>query len=152
MGVPLSLHLLCAVIWVGGLIFSLAFMRPALAGVDAMTQARVWAIVLKPYFLVVWICIPLILASGFYMVFAIMGGLRDAGAHVDFMIGTGVLMMLMFMHMYFAPFKRLKRAVAGNNLPLAQRSLGLIRMMMGISTLLGISIVLIASGGRYIIG
>jgi len=60
-------------------------------------------------------------------------------------------MMLLFLHVYFAPFKRLKLAVAAADWPAGAGKLAQIRLLVGINLLLGLLVVAIASGGRYLL-
>ncbi|MGB0537938.1 MAG: CopD family protein, partial [Alloalcanivorax venustensis] len=70
--------------------------------------------------------------------------------HIHAMIGLGILMMLLFAHVYFAPFRRLKQAVADNDASEGARRVGQIRKLVGINLILGLIVVVIASGGRYL--
>ena len=65
------------------------------------------------------------------------------------MLVLGILMMLIFFHVFFAPFKRLKQSVAQEDWPNGGRQLAQIRMMIGINLLLGLLTIAVASGGRY---
>ncbi len=58
-------------------------------------------------------------------------------------------MMLLFLHVYFAPFQRLKRAVAASEWTDGSVHLGQIRRLVGINLLLGLIVVAVAAGGRY---
>ncbi|MGB5454300.1 MAG: CopD family protein, partial [Sedimenticolaceae bacterium] len=98
----------------------------------------------------VWSCVVAILATGLWMIFAVFGGMGGVGLYVHAMLGLGILMMLIFAHVYFAPFARLKRAVAAKDWPAGAKSLAQIRVMVGINTLIGMTTIAIASGGRYL--
>ena len=65
------------------------------------------------------------------------------------MLALGILMMLIFLHVYFAPFRRLQRAVDAEDWPAGGKQLAQIRMMIGINLLLGLFTIAVASGGRY---
>ena len=66
------------------------------------------------------------------------------------MNGLGTLMILIFLHVYFAPFRRLKKAVAAQTWPEAGKQLNMIRMLVGLNMSLGLIVIVIAAGGRYI--
>src|SRR5579883_2949056 len=106
MGPALSLHVLFAVLWVGGMFFAYFFLRPALGGFDAKARTALWAQVLPRFFIAVLTAIPVMLATGFYMIFGVMGGMESAGLHVHIMLALGILMMLLALHVYFAPLRR----------------------------------------------
>ena len=93
--------------------------------------------------------IALILASGFWIIYAVYGGFAATGLYVHVMLVFGILMMLIFFHVFFAPFKRLKQSVAKEDWPSGGRYLAQIRMMIGINLLLGLFTIAVASGGRY---
>src|SRR5262249_52270598 len=112
MGVAILLHVLSATIWVGGMFFALICLRPASADLEGHARLRLWAHALQLFFRWVWLAVALLLVTGLWMTFTVLGGLRTAGPHVHIMLGLGVLMMLLAAHVYFAPLKRLRRAVA----------------------------------------
>jgi uncharacterized membrane protein len=68
------------------------------------------------------------------------------------MIWIGYVMMLIFLHVFFAPFKRLQRAVAAEDWPAGGSALAQIRVLVGVNLLIGLVVVAIASGGRYLPG
>jgi uncharacterized membrane protein len=98
----------------------------------------------------VWAGIALILATGFWMIFAVFGGMGGVGLYVHAMLGLGLVMMAIFLHVFFAPYGRLKRAVAAEDWPAGAKALGQIRMLVGTNTLIGVATIAIASGGRYL--
>jgi uncharacterized membrane protein len=59
-------------------------------------------------------------------------------------------MMLIFFHIYFAPFQRLKRAVGAQDWGAGSRHLAQIRVLVGVNLSLGLLTVAIAAGGRYL--
>ena len=113
MALPLALHLLAAVVWVGGMFYAYLAMRPAVVQViDPAQRPALWAATLERFFRWVWAAVVLLLATGFGMVFGVYKGMANVEWHIHAMIGLGILMMLLFAHVYFAPFRRLKQAVA----------------------------------------
>jgi uncharacterized membrane protein len=60
-------------------------------------------------------------------------------------------MMLLFFHVFFAPFKRLKRAVAAGDWQAGGKNLAQIRVLVGINLVIGLVVISIASGGRYLL-
>ncbi len=142
MAIALVLHLLFAVIWVGGMFFAWICLRPATSTLDAPTRLKLWADALGKFFPWVLFAVIVMLFSGFYMIHA-LGGMRHVSPYVHMMLGLGIVMMLMFLHVFFAPFKKLKRGVAASDFELAAKSLNQIRLLVGINLLLGV-IVLVA--------
>jgi len=148
-GIALTLHLLAATIWVGGMFFAFVCLRPAAAELDAGHRLKLWADALTGFFRWVWIAVALLLATGLWMVFSVLGGMQGAGMHVHLMLGLGVLMMLLAGHLYFAPLSRLRRAVAGSHWADAGKALNQVRVFIGLQLALGVAVLAIASGGRY---
>jgi uncharacterized membrane protein len=66
------------------------------------------------------------------------------------MMGLGILMMLLFGHVFFGPYKRLQRAVSANDAELAKKSMGQIRLLMAVNLTLGLVVVAVAMLGTYL--
>ncbi len=152
MGIALLLHLLAAVVWVGGMFFAYVALRPvAAAQLEPPARLTLWAGVFKVFFPWVFAAIVTLLLSGYWMVLSFYGGFDAVGMHVHLMIWAGYVMMLLFFHVFFAPFKRLKRAVAAADWPAGARSLAQIRVLIGINLSIGLVVIAVASGGRYLL-
>lgn len=151
MSLAIALHVLAAVIWVGGMFYAYMAMRPAVAQVvNASQRGMLWCHTLSRFFRWVWAAIVLLLITGYWMTFNYFGGMAGAGWHIHAMQGLGLLMMLLFLHVYFAPYRRLKQAVEKGDEPESQRRVGQIRLLVGINLVLGLIVVAIGSGGRYL--
>ena len=150
MSIAIVLHLLPAVIWVGGMFFAYMALRPVAASqLEPPARLSLWVGVFNRFFPWVFASIALILASGFWIIYAVYGGFAATGLYVHVMLVFGILMMLIFFHVFFAPFKRLKQSVAKEDWPNGGRYLAQIRMLIGINLLLGLFTIAVASGGRY---
>ena len=138
--------------WVGGMFFAYGCLRPV-AGAQLEPPARLtlWAGVFERFFPWVWAAVITILASGFWLIFGALGGMGAVGVHVHIMLSLGVLMMLIFLHVFFAPYRRLTRAVAAQDWPAGGKALSQIRILVGINTALGLLTTLVGAGGRYIL-
>jgi uncharacterized membrane protein len=66
------------------------------------------------------------------------------------MMASGIAMMLIFTHVFFAPYRRLKRGVADKAWKEAGTALNQIRRMVGINLILGYITIAIATLGRYL--
>ncbi|ASK36438.1 hypothetical protein CEK62_06070 [Alcanivorax sp. N3-2A] len=151
MALPLALHLLAAVVWVGGMFFAYMAMRPAVGEVlDPARRPALWAATLGRFFAWVWGAILVLLITGFGMIFGIYGGMAQVGGAVHAMLGLGIVMMLIFGHVYFAAFRRLKQAVASDDVQEGARRVGQIRKLVGLNLILGLLVVVIAAAGRYL--
>jgi len=116
---------------------------------DPGPRLRLWSGVLEKFFAWVIAAIVLLLVSGYVMVFAVFGGFAESGLHIQLMMGIGILMMLLFFHLYFAPWRRFRGAVAREDWTEGARQLNQIRMIVTINLVLGLIVVAIGSSGRY---
>ena len=152
MGIALLLHLLAAVVWVGGMFFAYVALRPvAAAQLEPPARLALWAGVFKVFFPWVFAAIITLLSTGYWMVLSVLGGFDAVGLHVHLMIWAGYVMILLFFHVFFAPFKRLKRAVAAEDWAAGGKSLAQIRVLIGINLTIGLVVIAIASGGRHLL-
>ncbi|MGA7260231.1 MAG: CopD family protein [Stellaceae bacterium] len=145
----LILHALSAVVWVGGMFFAHQVLRPAAGPLDPRPRLLLWSRVLGRFFAWVIAAIVLLLGSGYLLVFAVFGGFGKVGLHVNLMQGIGILMMLLFFHLYFAPWRRFRLAVGREDWAEGGRQLGQIRTIVTINLVLGLIVVAIGSSGRY---
>lgn len=152
MGLALPLHVITVVIWVGGMFFAYMCLRPVAASqLEPPVRLPLWVGVFGRFFPWVWISVVLVLATGLWMIFGVYGGMGGVGLYVHLMLGLGVLMMLIFFHVFFAPYGRLRKAVAAQDWPAGGKALAQIRTLVGINTVLGLVTITIASGGRYLL-
>ncbi|MHB8405442.1 MAG: CopD family protein [Gammaproteobacteria bacterium] len=147
--IAIALHVLSAVIWVGGMFFAYVALRPALAGHTALARAHLWAAVFGRFFLWVWIAILVLLATGFYMLFSDFGGLKQSPPFVNLMLALGILMMLLFAHVFFAGYRRLRHSVEVNDEAAAGKAMNQIRIVMLINLILGLLVIGVAMMGAY---
>ncbi len=145
----LVLHSLSAVVWVGGMFFALVVLRPATAPLEPGPRLELWSRVLERFFLWVMVAIALLLASGYAMIFGVYGGFSGIGLHIHLMQGIGIIMMLLFFHLYFAPWRRFQAAVRRQDFPAAARQLNQIRVIVATNLVLGLITVAVGSSGRY---
>ena len=145
----LILHALSAVVWVGGMFFAHQVLRPAAAALEPGPRLALWSRVLGRFFAWVVAAIVLLLVTGYAMVFGIYAGFGGIGLHIHLMQGIGILMMLLFFHLYFAPWRRFRAAVAREDWAEGGRQLGQIRTIVTINLVLGLVVVAIATSGRY---
>ncbi len=131
-GILLYVHLLAAVIWIGGMFFAYIAVRPAAAQLPPDLQFPFWVRVFGRFFPWVWVSFPALLVTG-----SAMASQGRPGPAVWLMAAAGIAMMSIFLHVYFAPYRRLRRAAAAADWSLAGKQLRQIRRLAGISTVLG---------------
>ena len=120
MSIALYLHLTAAVIWVGGMFFAYVCLRPAAVGVLKPPQRlQLWRATFERFFPWVW------------------------AAVIALPLSLGIIMILVFLHIYFAPFKRLQRAVAAADYPTAGKHLNQIRLLVATNLALGLLVLVV---------
>lgn len=148
--ITIVLHVLSVVVWVGGMFFAYMCLRPVAASqLEPPVRLQLWVGVFNKFFPFVWIAVILLPLTGYLMISSLFNGMANAPLYVHLMNGIGSLMIFIYLHVFFAPYQRLKRAVVAQDWPAGGKALGQIRMLVGINTSLGLLTVLIASGGRY---
>lgn len=150
--IAIAIHVVAATIWVGGMFFAYMALRPVAAVLlEPQLRLPLWAQTLGRFFPWVWIVVIALPVSGYWLIFNIFGGFETAPIYIHAMNGIGTIMILLFIHVFFAPFQRLRRAVSGQDWPQGGQQLAQIRRMVGFNLLLGLVVVAIAGGGRYLI-
>jgi uncharacterized membrane protein len=145
----LTLHAVAAVVWVGGMFFALMLLRPATAPIEPGPRLLLWSRVLERFFRWVIAAIVVLLVSGYGMIFGVYAGFRGIGMHINIMQGIGIVMMLLFFHLYFSPWQRFRVALAQPDYPAAAGQLNQIRLIVMINLILGLITVAVGSSGRY---
>lgn len=148
--IALALHLVAAIIWVGGMFYAYMVLRPVAASLlEPPVRLQLWSEVFKRFFVWVWAIIIIIPLTGYFMIFANWDGFSFVTKDIHIMHGLGILMVLLFLHLFFAPYKRMNQALAENNIEEAAKRLSQIRVIVLVNMLLGITIGVVASAGRY---
>lgn len=140
----LFFHILSAVIWVGGMFFAHQMVRPSVGPLDAPVRLALWRRIFERFFKWVWAAAILLLVTGGWM-----ESLGVRGLHVVIMETLGVIMVLAFAHLFFAPWKRFRRAVDGGDFPAAALQLNQIRRIVEFNLVLGLIVVVVGATGRY---
>lgn len=152
MAISVTLHILAAVIWVGGMFFAYLCLRPAAQAVlEPEQRLTLWVNVFDRFFVWVFIAIAVILASGYWMIFKEHGGFQGIGSSINIMQVLGIIMMLIFGHVYFVPFKRLQRFVAARDFAQAGKQLQQIRRLVAINLTIGLATIIIAAAGPHLL-
>jgi len=130
------LHLSAGIVWLGGMALVILALRPvAIKQLPPPERLTLMSGVLTRFFAMVWISISLILVTGFWMLSMSDMKLAPKGWHA--MSGLGLLMCLIFAHIWFVPFRRLKAAVAISDWPAAGKALGQIHPLVLTNFILG---------------
>ncbi|HKJ72065.1 MAG TPA: CopD family protein [Gammaproteobacteria bacterium] len=144
-----AVHVLFVVIWVGGMIFAYSFQRPAAATqLEGPERLRLWVATFQGFFPWVWAAIILLPLTGYTYIFRYLGGMDGAPLYVHLMSGLGILMILLYLHVYFAPFRKLRDAVNTGDWQEGARQLGRIRRTVAINMTIGVVVIAIAAAGK----
>ena len=151
MAVAITIHFLSALIWVGGMFFAYMALRPVAASLlEPPVRLALWSQTFARFFTWVWLSVILLPATGLWMVFSIFGGMEHLGIHIKVMMWAGFLMIFLFLHLFFGPYRRLKLALADEQIKEAARRLNQIRIIIAINLSLGIFVVIVATAGEHI--
>jgi uncharacterized membrane protein len=140
-GWVLALHVLCAVIWVGGMFFAYVVLRPSMSVLEPIQRIALHTQVFRRFFLVVWHVMPLILITGFAVLFGFYGGMAYVGWNVHLMLLLGLIMSAVFLLIVFGPYARFRRTT---DRATAAASIDRIRKLIGINLVIGIVTVVVA--------
>ena len=132
----LLLHLSAAIIWLGGMVFAHFCLRPSVAMLEPPQRLRLMAATLTRFVAIVIPAIVVLLATGGHLYLAREGLAAPIGVHL--MVGIGITMILIFGHLFFGPFRRMKAAVAAETWPQAAAQLGTIRVLVLTNMVLGL--------------
>jgi uncharacterized membrane protein len=147
--IGLIVHILGAIVWVGGMFFAYVVLRPVTGELDPGPRLRLWRGVFARFFPWVWASVIGLLASGYGMLLFGLGGFAGAGVHVHVMNAVGLIMIALFLHLYFAPWRRLQRALDQGDQATAARQLGQIRTIVLINLTLGLITAAVGASGPY---
>src|ERR1700761_2203965 len=131
----LAVHVLCAVLWVGGMFFAYLVLRPSLSVLEPIQRIALHTQVFRRFFLIVWHAMPLILLSGFVVLFVFDGGPALVGWNVHLMMLLGLIMSAVFLLIVFGPYARFRRTTDRNT---AAACIDRIRKLIAVNLVLGV--------------
>jgi uncharacterized membrane protein len=136
-------HILCAVIWVGGMFFALLVLRPSLGVLEPPQRLQLHSQVFRRFFLIIWHAMPLALISGYAMLLGVFGGFAGAGWSINLMQLLGLIMAALFLVVFFGPWARFRYGADP-----ARAADGIRRLIM-VNLVLGLVTVCVAAIGRW---
>ncbi len=149
--IAISLHVLAAVVWVGGMFFAYMALRPVAAKIlEPAIRLALWSRTLGKFFFWVWLAIIIIPVTGYWMIFSALGGFAGVDWYVHIMQALGIIMILIYLHLFFAPFKRLRKAVSEENYQEGGKNLAQIRKLVGLNLLIGLLTIITAIGLEHV--
>jgi len=82
-----ALHVLAALVWVGGMFFAWMILRPAaVAALDAPARLKLWAEVFRRFFVWVWVAVLALPVTGIGMLQLSFNGVAGAPRYVQVMM------------------------------------------------------------------
>ena len=137
MALLIALHVLAVVVWVGGMFFAYMVLRRSAGPLEPEARLGLWHRVFRRFFPWVWSSVVLLLASGYGMVY------------IDVMQGIGLVMMLLFLYLFFIPWRRFSDAVERRHFPAAAKQLDQIRRIVAANLVLGLLTIIVGASGRF---
>jgi len=144
-GLVISLHVLAAVIWVGGMFFAYMALRPAALKLEPPHRLMLWSETFERFFPWVWGSVVILPFTGYWMIFTMFGGFDSTPLYALIMQYIGIAMIAIFLHVFFAPYRRLRRFVAAEDFSAAGKQLAQIRKLIALNLGLGLITVVLAS-------
>ncbi len=141
----LAVHLLCAVIWVGGMAFAILVLRPSLGAVEQPQRLALLRQVFQRFFRIIWHVMPLLLLSGYGLLMMLFGGFAGAVWPVHVMHLFGLIMAALFAVIYFSPWPAFGAAVDTADNAAAAAAVNRIRRLITINLVLGLLTVGVAA-------
>ena len=140
----LALHVLGTSVWVGGMFFALAVLRPGMAFLDHPQRLALHQQVLRRFLFVLWHVMPVMLATGIAMTYLFYDGFGSAPAPVLVMTATGLGMAAMLVAIALGPWRELRRSLAQEDMAAADSALQRIRQLITASLALGVLTTVVA--------
>lgn len=148
-----TVHLLCIILWIGGMVFANFFLRPALAVLEPPARVRLMHAVLGRFFTAVLVAATLAFASGGWMIGRTAADMARSGVRFNMplewmvMSTLGLVMMLIFAYIRWLLYRRLSVAVQAADWPSGAALLQQIRAWVLVNLVLGVVVVLVTLVG-----
>ena len=101
--------------------------------------------VFRRFFLLIWHVVPIMLITGYAMLFFVYGGFRNTGWNVHVMNGTGLVMAALFVFLVLVPFEALRTAARAGDSVRAARAVTRMRALIAVNLVLGFATVAVAA-------
>ncbi len=147
----ISIHILAATVWVGGMFFAWMVLRPsAVQCLEPQPRLQLWGTCFRRFFPWVWACVLLLPLSGYGMIFNTYDGLFTLPGYIHVMNLLGTVMIALFVYIYLSPYRALQQAISDDAWPIAADALARIRRIIGINLLLGLHIIGLAAASPFL--
>ena len=141
-----SLHVLAALIWVGGMFFAWMILRPAaITALEGPARLKLWVEVFQRFFVWVWIAVIILPISGVGLLQMRFNGFETAPRYVQIMMGLYIVMVALFIRIQALQLPELRKAVAAQEWAAGGAVMGRIRRLVGCNLIVGLVLVAIAA-------
>lgn len=143
MTVSLVLHLLAAMLWIGGMAFAHFALRPAAVATLAPPQRLpLMCAAIGRFFRLVMGAVVVLLATGLHLIFA-QGGFASVRPGIHIMYTGALVMIVIFGYLAHGCYPKMRRHVEAQEWPAAAGQLDTIRKLVVVNLVLGVLIVII---------
>ncbi|MDH4284902.1 MAG: CopD family protein [Gallionellaceae bacterium] len=143
----LLLHLLGAIVWIGGMFFAHYCLRPAaVETLEPPKRLPLMEATLRRFFRYVAASVLALLGTGFALFLPVSIHRAPIGWHI--MFALGIVMALVFMYIWVVLYPRLREHCATTAWPLAGQILNSIRRLVALNLVLGLCTVVAAVSAR----
>jgi uncharacterized membrane protein len=129
--------------------FAVYVLRLAAGPMEPGDRVPLWQRAFAKFFPWVWIAVVLLPITGYILIFGAYGGMATLPGYLHIMHGLGWVMILIFLHLWFAPYAKFKQAVVSGDIPEAGKQLNTIRLMVTANLYIGLFNALVGAAGRY---
>ena len=141
-----SLHVVAALIWVGGMFFAWMILRPAaIAALEGPARLKLWVEVFQRFFVWVWIAVVILPISGGGLLQMRFNGFETAPRYVQIMMGLYIVMVALFIRIQSLQLPELRKAVEAQAWAEGAAVMGRIRRLVGCNLIVGLVLVAIAA-------
>uniref|UniRef100_A0A7C1WV08 Copper resistance protein D domain-containing protein n=1 Tax=Pseudomonas graminis TaxID=158627 RepID=A0A7C1WV08_9PSED len=141
-----ALHVLAAIVWVGGMFFAWMILRPAVvAALEGPARLKLWLQVLPRFFVWVWCAAIMLPVTGIGMINVNFSGFQTAPRYVQVMMGLYVVMVALFLRVSTLNLPQLRKAVLAEQWADGAAAMAGIRRLVGINLVVGVAVVAIAA-------
>ena len=141
-----SLHVLAALIWVGGMFFAWMILRPAaVTALEGPARLKLWVEVFQRFFVWVWIAVVVLPISGVGLLQMRFNGFETAPRYVQIMMGLYIVMVALFIRIQSLQLPELRKAIEAQAWADGAAVMGRIRRLVGCNLIVGLVLVAIAA-------
>ena len=137
-----SLHVLAALIWVGGMFFAWMILRPAaITALEGPARLKLWVEVFQRFFVWVWVAVVILPISGVGLLQMRFNGFETAPRYVQIMMGLYIVMVALFIRIQSLQLPELRKAIEAQAWADGAAVMGRIRRLVGCNLIVGLVLV-----------